>query len=150
MKEAAPRIMQDPRDPEDSRSPNGVPAPSVHVITMSELELARASPGEEAPPAGERGPPLLENLAELPGPLRQIKAQLTVCVGTAELTLGELLNARAQQVIRLDRTLEQPVDVLLEGQVIARGTLVAADDHFAVRITEVPLAGDATASLRKP
>jgi flagellar motor switch/type III secretory pathway protein FliN len=28
--------------------------------------------------------------------------------------------------------------VLLEGQVIARGTLVAAGDHFGVRITELP------------
>jgi flagellar motor switch protein FliN/FliY len=37
---------------------------------------------------------------------------------------------------------DQPVDVLLEGQVVARGVLVAVDDHFGIRITELPLSLD--------
>lgn len=71
-------------------------------------------------------------------PLHQVRTKLTVCVGTAEVTVGDLLKAREHQVIRLDRTIDQPIDILLEGQVIARGTLVAVDDHFGVRITELP------------
>jgi flagellar motor switch protein FliN/FliY len=71
-------------------------------------------------------------------PLHHIKAMVTVCVGAAELTVGELLAAREQQVLRLDRGVESPVDILLEGQVIARGVLMAVDDHFGVRITELP------------
>lgn len=78
-------------------------------------------------------------------PLHQVRATLQVCVGQATLTVGELLGARAQQVLLLDRNVAQPVDLLLEGQVVARGQLVAVDDQFAVRITElpVPLALDA-------
>lgn len=72
-------------------------------------------------------------------PLHQIKATLQVCVGEATLTVGELLGAREQQVLRLDRTIDQAVDLMIEGKVVARGQLVALDDHFAVRITELPI-----------
>ncbi len=72
-------------------------------------------------------------------PLHGIKTQLQVCVGQASVTVGELLGAREQQVLVLDRTPDQPVDLLLDGKVVARGQLVAVDGHFAVRITELPL-----------
>ena len=52
--------------------------------------------------------------------------------------MGELMAAHENQVIRLNRTIEQPVDLLLEGRVVARGQLVAVDEHFAIRITDLP------------
>jgi flagellar motor switch protein FliN/FliY len=55
------------------------------------------------------------------------------------MTVGELLAARENEVLVLDRTVEQPVDLVLEGSVVARGQLVAVDGSFAVRITELPL-----------
>lgn len=109
-------------------SPGGDPA-AVHPLAMSELDPVR--------PAGAAQPPLLGSHGELLSTLRNLKVKVTVCVGGADLTVGELLAARAQQVLSLDRTLEQPVEVLLEGQVVARGTLVAVEDRFGVRITEV-------------
>lgn len=71
-------------------------------------------------------------------PLMQVKAAVTVCVGTAELTVGELMSAREEQVLRLDQSVESPVDLLVGGQVIARGTLVVVDGCFGVRLTELP------------
>jgi flagellar motor switch protein FliN/FliY len=73
-------------------------------------------------------------------PLHQVKATLSVCVGTAVMTVGELLQARKDQVIPLDSGIDEPVDLLLEGKVVARGQLVAIDDHFGVRITQLPQA----------
>jgi flagellar motor switch protein FliN/FliY len=73
-------------------------------------------------------------------PLHAVKVRLDVRVGEAVLSIGELLTARENQVLVLDRTIEQPVDLVLEGKVVGRGQLVAVDDgNFAVRITEVPL-----------
>ncbi|MNY65664.1 flagellar motor switch protein [compost metagenome] len=54
--------------------------------------------------------------------------------------MGELLSAKEHQVLKLDRGIEQPVDLTIEGKVVARGQLVAVDGHFAVRITELPMA----------
>jgi flagellar motor switch protein FliN/FliY len=60
-------------------------------------------------------------------------------VGEITLTVGELLNARENEVLVLDRRLEEPVDLLIEGRVVARGHLIAVDEQFAVRITELPV-----------
>jgi len=72
-------------------------------------------------------------------PLHAVKVKLSVCVGEAALTLGELLRARESEVLSLDRGVEQPVDLVLEGKVVARGQLVAVEGCFAVRLTELPL-----------
>jgi flagellar motor switch protein FliN len=71
-------------------------------------------------------------------PLYQVKARLQVCVGEATVTVGELLAAKQHQVLRLDRLLDEPVDLMVEGKIIARGHLVAVDGHFAVRLSELP------------
>jgi flagellar motor switch protein FliN/FliY len=71
-------------------------------------------------------------------PLHALKVQLQVRVGCATMTVGELMAARENQVLALDRAVDQPVDLVLEGQTVARGQLVAVEDAFAVRITELP------------
>jgi len=99
--------------------------PAAQMLAFSEL----------APPDKNMGArPIMDTM----NPLHQIKTRLTVAVGEVELTVGELLAAHEHQVIRLDRTIEQAVDLLLEGRVVARGQLVAVDEHFAIKITELP------------
>jgi flagellar motor switch protein FliN/FliY len=92
--------------------------------------------GESTEPHSVSSTPVLDSI----NPLHQVKAHLQVCVGEAVMTVGELLSAKEHHVVRLDRMVDQPVDLVLEGKVIARGQLVAVDDHFAVRITELPVA----------
>ncbi|HEX5682658.1 MAG TPA: FliM/FliN family flagellar motor switch protein [Ideonella sp.] len=72
-------------------------------------------------------------------PLLGVKATLQVCVGEAVVTVGELTQSRVGQVIKLDREVDGLVDLMLDGQVVARGQLVAVDDCFGVRLTELPL-----------
>ena len=55
------------------------------------------------------------------------------------ITVGELLAAKESQVLTLDRSVSQPVDLVLEGHVVARGQLVAVGSQFAVRLTELPI-----------
>lgn len=129
--------LHDPRPPEPAAAAT---APGVaEVLALTELP---PSHGADPRANGKHHPasPLLGALDDGSSPLRHIKASLTVCVGSVQLTVGELLSARDQQVLRLDRSVDQPVDLLLEGHVVARGTLVAVDDHFGVRITELPSA----------
>lgn len=99
--------------------------------------------------AGDPQPLALEELAGTPPeggpllasahPLHALKVRLHVCVGRAEMSLGELLAARRHEVLALDRGLDEPVELMLEGRVVARGQLVAVDGSFGVRITELPL-----------
>ncbi|MGV2895799.1 FliM/FliN family flagellar motor switch protein [Achromobacter sp. AGC78] len=89
--------------------------------------------GEQA--AADQVPLAIRNL----NPIHNVKATLSVRVGDVELTVGDLINAKTAQVFALDRRVDQPVDLLLEGSVVARGELVAVGDHFGVRIIELPL-----------
>ncbi|HEV8690350.1 MAG TPA: FliM/FliN family flagellar motor switch protein, partial [Ideonella sp.] len=77
-------------------------------------------------------------LAAASSPLLGVKTTLQACVGEAVLTVGELTQARVGQVIKLDREVDGSIDLLLDGRVVARGQLVAVDECFAVRLTEVP------------
>lgn len=105
---------------------------SVQPLVLTELDHQPAA-------NAARAAAQLATTTSAPGnPLHSVRTRLTVCVGAVELSVGELLGAKEQQVLRLDRTVEQAVDILLEGQVVARGILVAVEDHFGVRITELP------------
>lgn len=98
---------------------------------------AQAQPIElEEPGAGAGSATALLRYAN---PLHAVKVRLQVCVGEADMSVGELLAARESEVVVLQRGLEQPIDLLLEGKVVARGQLVAVDGCFAVRISELPL-----------
>jgi flagellar motor switch protein FliN/FliY len=103
-----------------NREPAG---PQARAIALEELA---ASP---------EGAPLVPGL----NPLHALRIELHVRVGSAAMTLGELLAARENEVLALDRAVDQPVDLVLEGRTVARGQLVAVDDNFALRITELPL-----------
>lgn len=109
---------------------SGESLPVAQPLALTELHAAGGS--------GSRAPLHTETLPT--SPLARVKAQLTVCVGTTMLTVGELMAVQEQQVLRLDSKVAQPVDLLLEGKVVARGQLVAVDEHFGVRITELPVA----------
>lgn len=66
-----------------------------------------------------------------------VQVQLSVMVGEARTTVGELMALKESSVLKIDRKVDYPVDVVLNGSVVARGQLVVVDDNFGVRITEI-------------
>ena len=58
-------------------------------------------------------------------------------LGRCSLRLGELLKLGSGAVVELDRRAGAPIDLFVNGKLIARGEIVAVDDRFGVRLTEV-------------
>jgi len=81
-----------------------------------------------------QGKPLLGENIDL---VKNLKVQLVVNVGHAEMTIGELFALKENGIVRIDKDVAAPVEVLLEGKLVARGNLVAVDDNFGVCITEI-------------
>jgi flagellar motor switch protein FliN/FliY len=79
-------------------------------------------------------PPLLPQKLDV---FAGVKANVSVLAGTAQASVGELLSLKEGAVLQLDRVVNAPFDVVLDGHVLARGELVAVGDHFGVRICEV-------------
>jgi flagellar motor switch protein FliN/FliY len=106
------------------------------------LELAKntAPLVVELPEASQRKPsgtPLFD------GPLglvKNVKVKLSTSLGTATLSVAELAQLKDGSLLTLDKGVDDPLELVLEGQTIAHGRLVAIGDHFGICITEVAAA----------
>lgn len=98
------------------------------TVVTELVELA-----ELAPPAPSGATLLGGNLRLLDG----VQVTLNVMVGEARTTVGELMALKESSVLKIERPADYPVDVVLNGAVVARGQLVVVDDNFGVRITEI-------------
>jgi flagellar motor switch protein FliN/FliY len=58
-------------------------------------------------------------------------------LGRVEMPLGDLMKLDEGAVLRLDRPVGEPVDLMSQGVKLARGEVVVIDDCFAVRIKEI-------------
>lgn len=69
--------------------------------------------------------------------LMSVPLNITVEIGSARKKVKEILEFSQGTIIELDRQAGAPVDVIVNGNLIAKGDVVVVDDNFAVRITEI-------------
>ncbi|WP_406833101.1 flagellar motor switch protein FliN [Pedococcus sp. KACC 23699] len=69
--------------------------------------------------------------------LRDVEMGISVELGRTRMKVQEVLSLAPGVVLELDRAAGSPVDVLVNGTLMARGEVVVVDEEFAVRITEV-------------
>ena len=92
------------------------------------LETAQAA---TEPETKERGSS--ENLRVL----ENIEVKLTVEVGSTEIKIRDLLRLNEGSVVELDRLAGDPLDILANGTMIAKGEVVMVGERFGVRFTEI-------------
>lgn len=66
-----------------------------------------------------------------------VELNVTLRFGQRQLSLREILDLTTGSVVELDRQVEEPVELLLDGTVIARGEAVVIDGNYGLRVTEV-------------
>jgi len=123
-------------------------SPLVEVHLSAALVAAlRAEKTEAAKPAPSPAPPAApapsipeESKAKL-HLLMDVELAVTLRFGSRRLLLREVLDLNPGAVVDLDRQVEEPVDVLLDGRLLARGEVVVMDGNYGVRVTEVAPAG---------
>jgi flagellar motor switch protein FliN/FliY len=98
------------------------PAPLVDV------HPAEFTPLVSKGPAGAGG--TIDLIADIP-------VRVTVELGKTRKNLSEILAMSTGSVIELDKMAGEPVDVLVNGKLIAKGEVVVIDENFGVRVTEV-------------
>jgi flagellar motor switch protein FliN/FliY len=62
---------------------------------------------------------------------------IEVVVGSTTLTLGEVLNLGPGSVVELDNLVEEPVDIKVNGKLVAKGEIVVVEERFGVKITDI-------------
>ena len=69
--------------------------------------------------------------------LLDVGVTLSVEIGRARLTLGEVMALRRGSVIELDKLAGEPADILVNGKLVARGEVVLLDEKFGVKVNDI-------------
>jgi flagellar motor switch protein FliN len=104
----------------------------------------------DAPPAAPRGRAASASTSATPDNLDlilDIDMPLTVRFGEAVMTLESLARLGPGSLVELSREPDDPVDVLLNGRLVARGEVVVVAGNYGVRITEVASAAERLRTL---
>lgn len=95
-------------------------------VTPAPMESFEA--GES--PAGGEGTPELDVILDIP-------VSISMEVGNTQIPIRNLLQLNQGSVIELDRLAGEPLDVLVNGTLIAHGEVVMVNDKFGIRLTDV-------------
>lgn len=80
--------------------------------------------------------------------LLDIPLQVTVELGRTKRSVKEILELTSGSVIELDKLAGEPVDILVNARLVAKGEVVVIDENFGVRITDIVSQADRLNNLR--
>jgi flagellar motor switch protein FliN/FliY len=106
------------------------PTPSSQPMTFIELSPAR----------GTEPPQELDFILDLP-------LEVSVEIGRTKMLIKDLLKLTQGSIIELDRIAGEPVDIYVNGKLMAKGEVVVVNDRFGVRVTEIISAQDRVKKL---
>jgi flagellar motor switch protein FliN/FliY len=69
--------------------------------------------------------------------LNDVEMTVTAELGRARLTVRDILGMVPGKVVELDKIAGSPIDLLVNGKLVARGEVVVIDEEFGVRVTEI-------------
>jgi flagellar motor switch protein FliN/FliY len=80
--------------------------------------------------------------------LLDVPLDVSVELGRSRLTIQELLGLGPGSVVELDKLAGEPLDIMVNGRLVARGEAVVVSDKFGVRITDIVSPAERIARLR--
>lgn len=102
---------------------------------------AAAAPADQAVRPAEF-PDLAGSAATPPGSgnldlVRDIQVTLTVELGRTDMVIQDILELTPGKVVELDRLAGEPLDIVVNGKLLAKGEVVVVDENFGIRITSI-------------
>ena len=73
----------------------------------------------------------------VPGAVYDVPVEIYAVLGAADMQVSQLLKMGRGAVVELDRRVGEPVDIMANGQLIARGEVVVVEDRLGVAMTEI-------------
>jgi len=120
------------------------PEPTLSAEEMSDIlsgfgEAALQPPGQAA--AAPVTPPNIDMVLD-------IKLVATARLGRIEMAVGDILGLGPGSIVEVGHLIEEPVELLINDRLIARGDVVVVDEKFGLRITEIISPKERIQSLR--
>lgn len=114
--------MDEAKTPEGGAVKAGKPQP-FQAPALEELDIPANAGGSDVRPN-------IEVILDVP-------VTLSLEVGRAQMSVGKLLRLSQGSVVELDRGAGEPLDVLVNGALVAHGEIVIVNDKFGIRLTDV-------------
>jgi flagellar motor switch protein FliN/FliY len=92
--------------------------------------------------------PLAETESKNLNMLLDIPLQVTVELGRTKRSVQDILNLSSGSIIELDKLAGEPVDILVNNKLIAKGEVVVIDENFGVRVTDIISQSDRLKKLK--
>jgi flagellar motor switch protein FliN/FliY len=108
---------------------NQAPAAAAPAAPLAPLEDFASAPKSTGVPLGLEGPNL-DVILDIP-------VSISMEVGSTEISIRNLLQLNQGSVVELDRLAGEPLDVLVNGTLIAHGEVVVVNEKFGIRLTDV-------------
>ena len=122
------------------RAGEDTPAAALLEVHLSAALVAtlRAGKTEVAKPSAQSSPIIPREQSQIKlDLLMDVELAVTLRFGSRQLLLREVLDLNPGSVVDLDRQINDPIDVLLDGRLVARGEVVVLNGNYGVRVTEV-------------
>jgi flagellar motor switch protein FliN/FliY len=120
---------------------------SIEAPLLAALDAAINKAAEPASPPAAAEPPSVSGLSRLDEEtirrsrkmdlLLDVELPVSVSFGRAQLLLKDVIKLTTGSIIELNRSISEPVDVIVNNCVIARGEVVVVEGNFGVRVHEV-------------
>lgn len=124
------------------------PAAAVAAAPAPSQAMATATPAASTvfPPLAQDVPSGFHNDI---GMILDIPVQLTVELGRTKVPIKNLLQLAQGSVVELDGLAGEPMDVLVNGYLIAQGEVVVVNDKFGIRLTDIITPSERIRKLNK-
>lgn len=120
------RSMEDPVQTAQSTIPPSPSTPEPAPVPVQPVQFASFDP-PSTPPVNARN---LDMLLD-------VSLQVTVELGRTKKEIREILQLAPGSIIELDKVAGEPVDILVNQKLIAKGEVVVIDENFGVRVTDI-------------
>jgi len=118
-----------------------VDSDTAHSILGMAFEELEASPFQQVD-GGVTDPPAVRNLHHLEDSsglelLLDIPLEISVELGRVKMLVKDVVELGTGSIVEIDKAAGEPVDVMVNGRLVARGEVVVIEDNFGVRLTEI-------------
>ncbi|MDX2030106.1 MAG: FliM/FliN family flagellar motor switch protein [Blastocatellia bacterium] len=128
-------------------APQGaVSEPASMMAAQAAASAASLAQRPVARPAAAREQPDARNLDRLLG----VELEVVVCFGSTSIPLRDVVRLGTGMMIELNRAVDEPVELMVNGRLLARGEVVVVDGYYGVRITEIGAPGERPLSVILP
>ena len=130
---------------ESVKDDDAVQTADIEKLLDQATESLEEATGEKASAEASPAPFNLNDLSPTEGTserqpidlLGEVEMDLRIELGRTQMCLDEVLQLRGGSVVALDKLAGDPVDVFVNGRLIARGEVLVMNDNFCIRVTEL-------------